>query len=249
VKGLDLKCANVECRLQSKSNCIRNLCKRCCNQSERDTNGNFFISPLRNSLGEVVQHIGLPIASDETSSGIINSSSSSAIESSQFGSISNVDSNGNDMVAIICPVHKSSARELEKMRSNQKRMDERRQGSRLCLTCEKMNTECKRDCPGRRNSVKSVSVDNSFVAMNGKNTITDERGKITEEVLTLNLGHCSKIKTITIKSNQKIIKKAYTTTCRALLIGIGADEQMVIFNTNFVCLRQCYLYFFQQIYS
>lgn len=233
LKGLDLKCATVDCRLQSKSTCVRNLCKRCCNQFERATKGDLFIPPLRDSIGEVERYIGLPIPSDETSSGIINSSNSSAIESSQFGSISNFDSDGNDMVALICRVHKSSARELEKMRSNEKRIAERRQGSKLCLTCEKTNTKCKRDCPGRRDSVKSASIDDSFETMNGKNKITDERGKITKEVLTLNLGHNSKIKTIVIKCNQTIIKKAYTTTCRALLIGIGADEQMVICNTNF----------------
>jgi asparagine synthetase B (glutamine-hydrolysing) len=254
MKGLDLKCANLECRLQSKASCIRNLCKRCCNQSERDTKGSFAVSPLQNSLGEVVQRASQSVASEDISlksssfpTGNISSNSSSGSSaisfSSQVDDISDGKSDGNDMVAPICPVHKSSARELEKMRSNEKRMAERRQGMKVCLSCEKMNAglECKRDCPGRKDFVKCTNTSASFAVVEVKDTFTHNGVKTVDEVITVTLDDKNNDNKKTRKCNQTIVKKAYTTTCRALLIGIGADEQMVIQVINFsifICLYE-----------
>jgi asparagine synthetase B (glutamine-hydrolysing) len=241
MKGLDLKCSNLECRLQSKASCIRNLCKRCCNQSERNTKSSFAVFPPQNSVGEIVECIGQSVASDDInlkSSGFLDGNSSSGSSSgssaiifnNQVDDISDGKNNSNDMLASICPVHKSSARELEKMASNEKRKAERRQGKKICLSCEKINAglECKRDCPSRKDFEKSISISDSFAVVDVKDTCVEIGVKAVDEAVTVTLDDKNNVNKKTRKCNQIIVKKAYTTTCRALLIGIGADEQMVI---------------------
>jgi hypothetical protein len=174
--SLGLQCSNAECRRVGKRGCPRALCKRCCNKADKD--------------------------SSSSSSGNSNSSSSRSSNSNSSSSSTDAapSSGHSNLPKMQCRVHKSSAKELEKM---EKKLRER----------------------------KGQFQDNTADSTSSHHTI--------EEGIT-----CSGVELEVVEEVEPIIGSLlppsssspgiepskeipYSTSCRALLIGIGADEQMV----------------------
>ena len=203
-------CGNAECRRVGKKGCLRNLCKRCCNKKEND---------------------------DVTEIDGIHST--------------NIDQRNS---VFICPVHKSSAKELEKMKikKNQKikflgnNVSEINSGDDGILD---PSLECNVEDSSRNADVHSIAADiDSFNNLNGSkdSVISDVCAdllssiEISEIFVTgsttvtatatptvASSSSDSRAATISATSSPAPILIPYSTDCRALLIGIGADEQMV----------------------
>ena len=170
---LGLQCSNSECRRVGKRGCPRALCKRCCNKEDSYSN------------------IG---SNSSISSSISSSSSSSSVEAALVGGHANISN-------VQCRVHKSSAKELEKM---EKKLKERR-GQCQDPTAQTADSASKQD---------AVGVD-----------VICQEAEVVEEIEPTTSGH---LPSLTPSPQSRLPEEIpYTTSCRALLIGIGADEQMV----------------------
>jgi hypothetical protein len=182
--SLGLQCSNAECRRVGKRGCPRALCKRCCNKADKD--------------------------SSSSSSGNSNSSSSSSNSNSSSSSTDAAPSSGHSNLSNMqCRVHKSSAKELEKM---EKKLKERK-------------GLFQNDAAGSTSSHHTIQEGTSC---NGVELEVVEEIEVVEEVepvISSRLPPSSS--SPGIESSKEIPYIPYSTSCRALLIGIGADEQMV----------------------
>ena len=196
--SLGLQCSNAECRRVGKRGCPRALCKRCCNKADKDSSSSSSGSSSSSSSGSS--------SSSSNSNSNSNSSSNSSSSSSDAASSSG-NSNLSDMQ---CRVHKSSAKELEKM---EKKLKERK-GQIQDNTADSTSSH--------HTAEEGISC--SCVELEAVEDVVEEIEVVEEVEPIISSLLPPSLLSPGIESSKEI---PYSTSCRALLIGIGADEQMV----------------------
>ena len=190
--SLGLQCSNAECRRVGKRGCLRALCKRCCNKADKDSSS----SSSSNSSGRSSSS-----SSSSSSSGSNTNSSSYCVNATSSSELSNLSH-------MQCRVHKSSAKELEKMEKKLK---------------------------GRKGQIQDDTADSTSSHQAIEEGITCSGVEVVEEVVE-EIEVAEDVEPILSSllppssSSPGIVSSKeipYSTSCRALLIGIGADEQMV----------------------
>jgi hypothetical protein len=188
---LGLQCSNAECRRVGKRGCPRALCKRCCNKVDKDSS--------------------ISSSSSSSSSGNSSSSGSSCNSNSSSNSVNTAPSSEHSNLSNMqCRVHKSSAKELEKM---EKKLKERK-GQFQDNTADNFFSH----------HTIEEEVSFSGVELEVAEEVVEEieAVEVVEPITSSRLPPSSS--SPAIESSKEI---PYSTSCRALLIGIGADEQMV----------------------
>ena len=133
-------------------------------------------------------------SNSSSSNNSISSSRSSSVEAALIGRHANISN-------VQCRVHRSSAKELEKM---EKKLKERRG------PCQDPTAQIA-DSASVLDTVEDIIICNEL--------------EVVEEIEPTTSGH---LPSLTPSPQSGLSEEIpYTTSCRALLIGIGADEQMV----------------------
>ena len=222
-KVLVLLCSNIECRRIGKKGCFRKLCKRCCNKTE--------------------------------SNELENNDNCSDLDK-------NSQSNINKSNVHVCTVHKSSAKEIEKMKIKKKELEFKKYlQNKKINTDSNMNSDVEYEILQKSDQsvelsgkITEIIVENKSDELDIENTKEENisnrndlnkikfKGGVNENYLEPH--GCQKKEIDSAVKDGSIscvinaaVEVPYKSTCRALLIGIGADEQMVmIINMILICI-------------
>ena len=199
-KSTGLICKNDICRKIGKKGCFRELCKRCCNKTEN-----------------------LEIEKEDELITLKNSQLSNHQKCSK-------------RKFHICTVHKSSLKEIEKMKMKKKEFNSFLQNQKIDQEVKYLDSDIIREnfkSKGELDENSNDSIENRVLNRMGLDTDIINNSKKTPSKEDLIKDNFFSLLQSQNESNHEnclpsaSLKTPYKSACLALLIGIGADEQMV----------------------